>query len=107
MEWGNQKQMKKLTRIKVFIMLLQIVTAVMFGWFVYVQTKLMDKFGAGGTSTKLAVWAIVFLGIYLLLEFTEQLVRERKVAEVSATIKVQAAKAYFQNGSEAYCEKST
>lgn len=99
--------MKKLTRIKVFIMLLQIVTAVMFGWFVYVQTKLMDKFGAGGTSTKLAVWAIVFLGIYLLLEFTEQLVRERKVAEVSATIKVQAAKAYFQNGSEAYCEKST
>ena len=98
--------MKQLTRISMIITLLQMVTAVVFGCFTYFQTKLMDVLGEGNASVRLAILTLVLMMGYLFLEFTEQYVREKKVADVSIAIKTESAKAYFQNGNETYLRKN-
>lgn len=98
--------MKHSKRSEALILCLQIGTALLFGGFMYCQTRLISGLEAQAVYSGTFGLTVLFLLAYILLEAAENYVREREAAAYAARTKQSAARAFLFQSMAAHTEKS-
>lgn len=91
---------------KAKVVALQLLTAVLYNGFVYVQTSLINRLGSGTVRYPFFAVPLLLLVLYVAVSLAEQFVRERTYMKYAAGVKKAAAGAFLHGNPQAHGTQS-